>query len=80
MSTNQAILTTYVSRATQRRIHEIAKAQGVTVRAFGAIIFEQAVRDFDAGTLKIVTPEPTLERVTRKAKTRRPLDTRPCRD
>lgn len=83
---SDATITIRVSRDTQRRIHEIAKAQGFQVMSFGAMIYEQAVRDFDAGKLKIVTPEPTLERVTKlpkpakKAKRRTPLDARPCKD
>lgn len=86
------LLMSPVSRETQQRIHEIAKAHGVPVRLFGTMIFEQAVRDFDNGDLAVKGPE--LERVVKLPKSvsariakrkkaikrARPLDSRPCKD
>jgi hypothetical protein len=76
-----------VGRETHQRIQEIAKSHGVPIRAFGEMIFAQAVRDFDEGRLSIQGPR--LERVVklptpakRKKATKRaqPLDTRACKD
>jgi hypothetical protein len=80
-----------VGRETHQRIQEIAKSHGVPIRAFGEMIFAQAVRDFDEGCLSIQGPR--LERVVKLPKAvsariekrkkalkrARPLDSRPCK-